>query len=271
MKDNALSLVADVIEPAKKLNLLREYIQAYILRSLHESEAFVNLSFVGGTALRFAFNLPRFSEDMDFSLENNQGYHPVSWMKKLKNDLSRAGFNASVQWNDTKTVHNAWVKVEDLLKEAGLAVMSNQKLSVKLEINTSPPDGAVYNKVIITRHILFSLRYHDLPSLMAGKIHALVTRKYMKGRDWYDLLWYRGHRPRPEPNLTLLQNALDQTEGPGAFKTENWKGYLIEKIKTLNYKKLADDVRPFLERPDEVELIKAENFLSVLERENENR
>ena len=90
MRDNVLTLVSNVIDPAEKLNLLREYMQACILRSLHESEAFLNLSFVGGTALRFAFNLPRFSEDIDFSLENIRGYCPVDWMKKLKKDLSLA-------------------------------------------------------------------------------------------------------------------------------------------------------------------------------------
>ena len=61
MKDEALALARAVADPAQKLNVLREYIQAVTLRSLHESEAFVQLAFVGGTALRFVHRLPRFS------------------------------------------------------------------------------------------------------------------------------------------------------------------------------------------------------------------
>jgi len=271
MKDNVIALVTDVTDPAEKLNLLREYMQACILRSLHESEAFLNLSFIGGTALRFAFNLPRFSEDIDFSLENTSGYKPVVWMKKIKNDLSLAGFNTSVSWNDNTTVHKSWVRVEELLKDVGLSAMSNQKLSIKIEIDTNPPKGAVCNKVLITRHVLFSVRHHDLGSLMAGKIHALVTRKYVKGRDWYDLLWYRGHRPPTEPNIPLLQNALDQTQGKNVFKAVNWKQYLMDKIEDLDWKRLIDDVQPFLEHPADVSLLQKDNFVSLLKQENSAR
>lgn len=70
MKDELLGDVAKVENPTQKLNLMREYLQAVALRSLHESEAFKNLAFVGGTALRFIYSLARFSEDLDFSLEN---------------------------------------------------------------------------------------------------------------------------------------------------------------------------------------------------------
>lgn len=264
LKDNILAIAANVNEPAEKLNLMREYIQAYILRSLHESEAFVNLSFVGGTALRFVFNLPRFSEDIDFSLENNLGYDPVNWMKKIKRDLSFAGFNVSMSWNDKTTVHKAWIKVKELLKDAGLATMKQQNLSIKLDIDTRPPKGAVCNRLVVTQHVLFSVQHHDLASLMAGKIHALVTRKHMKGRDWYDLLWYLGHRPQPEPNLKLLQNALDQTQGINTFKASDWKKHLIEKMKHLDCEKLAADVQPFLEHPADVSLITLKNFEAVL-------
>ena len=74
MKEKALLLVKDIVDPTYKLNILREYLQAFTLRSLHESKAFQCLSFVGGTSLHFLFDLPRFSEDLDFSLENPQGY-----------------------------------------------------------------------------------------------------------------------------------------------------------------------------------------------------
>lgn len=264
MKDEALALVRPVADPAAKLNLLREFLQALALRSLHESEAFTRLAFVGGTALRFAYGLPRFSEDLGFSLEKADGYEPEKWLKKLKNDLVLAGFDASVSWNAKTTVHKAWVRAAGILKEAGLAAMPAQKLSIKLEIDTRPPAGAVRERAVITRHRVLALQYHDLASLMAGKVHALLTRKYAKGRDWYDLLWYRGRRPPAEPNLELLQNALDQSQGAGKRSAADWKSDLAAAVGRLSCARLRDDVRPFLERPGEAELIEVGNVRAVL-------
>ena len=188
MTEEIIALVRKLTDPAHKLNLLREYLQAFVLRSLHESEAFVHLSFVGGTALRFLFNLPRFSEDLDFSLETPEGYEPIKCLKKIERDLSMAGFDPAIRWNDRKTVHTAWIRTAAILNEIGLSNLPEQKLSIKLEIDTHPPAGAELKTLIVNRHMVFSLRHHDLPSLMAGKIHALITRAYPKGRDWYDLL-----------------------------------------------------------------------------------
>ena len=264
MKEEALAIIQSIPAPSDKLNLLREYVQAMALRSLHESEAFVNIAFVGGTALRFAHNLPRFPEDLDFALENSNGYKPEAWIKKLKNDLQLAGFNVSASWNDRATVHKAWIKVADLLKDAGLAAMPDQNLSIKLEIDIKPPKGAVSETGIVNRHAMLSLRYYNLSSLMAGKAHALITRKYAKGRDWYDLMWYRGKRPPIDPNLEQLQNALDQTQGKGTFNAENWKNDLITKIRSIDCDVLVNDVKNFLERPEDAALLTEDNIRSVL-------
>jgi len=264
MKEDVLARVSSVSDPGRKLNLLREYLQALALRSLHESEAFLNLAFVGGTALRFIAALPRFSEDLDFSLHHPEGYRPERWLKKLKNDLTLAGFEASVSWNDRTTVHKGWIKTAGILKEAGLAAMPQQNLSIKLEIDTRPPEGAVLERSLITRHRILALQHYDLSSLMAGKIHALLTRGYPKGRDWYDLLWYRGHRPPLKPNLVQLQNALNQTQGSSALDAKKWKEHLLTRLDSLDCRKLLDDVAPFLERPEEANLLTEQNLRSVL-------
>ncbi len=264
MKDEALALAAAVADPAGKLNLLREYLQALVLRSLHESEAFINLAFVGGTALRFVAALPRFSEDLDFSLHQPEGYRPVEWMKKIKTDLTLAGFEATVSWNDRTTVHKAWIKIAGILKETGLAAMPEQNLSIKLEIDTRPPAGAVVQRSLITRHRMLALQHYDLASLMAGKIHALLTRSYPKGRDWYDLAWYRGHRPPLEPNAALLENALIQTQGTNAPASNDWKKRLLNRLENLDCQKLRNDVAPFLEHPEEADLLDRQNLQAVL-------
>ena len=264
MKDEAVSIAKNIADPAQRLNVLREYMQVLALRSLHESEAFRCIAFVGGTALRFLYRLPRFSEDLDFSLESEDGYDLDKWMNKLKRDLQLAGFDSSVSLNDSKTVHTVWIKTGDLLKIAGLSAMANQKLSIKLEVDTHPPKGAQSQNQVIERHRLFTVRCYEMPSLMAGKLHALITRQYCKGRDWYDFIWYRAQRPQQEPNLILLQNALDQTEGAQTFDSSKWKEYVRNKISTLDIVKVTEDVQPFLERQEDLKLITKENLQSLV-------
>jgi hypothetical protein len=264
MRDEVLALAADIDDPVRKLNVMREYMQAFVLRCLHESEAFSRLAFVGGTALRFLENLPRYSEDLDFSLLDARGYAPQRWLKKVKAELELAGFACSMRWNDRKTVNTAWIGLAGLLHQAGLASRQERKLSIKLEIDTRPPEGAGVARTVIHRHLTFVVCHYDLRSLMAGKVHALWVRPYPKGRDWFDLIWYRAHRPPIEPNIRMLQNALDQTEGPGRDAARQWRTRLRDKLSALDAQELVRDVAPFLERPADGALLSARGLASAL-------
>ena len=170
-------------------------------------------------------------------------------------------------WNDRKTVHVAWVRTANLLREVGLSSLEEQKLSVKVEINTKPPAGARTESLIVNRHFLVAFRHHDLPSLMAGKIHSQLVRPYVKGRDWYDLLWYRSKRPPVKPNLVLLQSALDQTEGSGSCEAERWREMLLALLDGLDTRAIRDDVKPFLERSSDAELLSEDTLRRMLESE----
>ena len=155
MKEESLALIEGMTDTGQARNRLREYLQAFALRSFHESEAFRAVAFVGGTALRFLHNLPRFSEDLDFSLVSEAGYAGRDWMAKLKRDLVFAGFTPEVTWNDRKTVHTGWVRLAGLLHEAGLSGHPAEKLSIKVEIDTRPPAGAHCERRVVTRHLTF--------------------------------------------------------------------------------------------------------------------
>ena len=267
MKEQALALARDTKDPEQKLNRLREYLQVLVLRSLHESEAFRQLAFVGGTALRFLHGLPRFSEDLDFSLVSSDGYAGREWMAKLKRDLALAGFDPQVAWNDRKTVHTGWVRLAGILHEAGLSAMPDEKLAIKLEIDTHPPPGARCERRIVSRYMTFFVQHYDLPSLLSGKLHAVITRKYAKGRDWYDLVWYLSQRPPVDPNVPLLQNALDQAKGAGAVEGRSWRALVRDRLASLDVKALLNDVRPFLENPGDAALLTRENLLGLLKEE----
>ncbi len=265
MKEQALALARDAANRGQALNALREYLQALVLRSLHEAEAFRCLAFVGGTALRFLHGLPRFSEDLDFSLVSPDEYAGQAWMAKVKRDLALAGFTPDVTWNDRKTVHTGWVRLRGLLHDAGLSPMADENLAIKVEVDTRPPGGGRCERRIVTRHLSFLLQYHDQPSLMAGKLHALLTRRYAKGRDWYDLIWYLSQRPAVAPNLALLQNALDQTQGADRVDARRWMEEVRSRLLVMDMKALLEDVGPFLERPQDATLITRENLLGLLE------
>ena len=264
MKEQALALVRGITEPGQALNRMREYLQTLVLRSLHEREAFRPLAFVGGTALRFLHGLPRFSEDMDFSLVSAEGYAGKKWMAKVKRDLELAGFEPQVTWNDRKVVHVGWVRLPGILRDAGLSAMPEEKLAIKLEIDTRPPAGARCERRVVTRHVTFLLQHYDLPSLLAGKLHAAITRRYAKGRDWYDLMWHLSQRPPVAPNLPLLQNALDQTQGAGRHDARSWGMLVRERLGRIDMSAIAEDVRPFLERPEDAALLTRENLMGLL-------
>ncbi|HQL85910.1 MAG TPA: nucleotidyl transferase AbiEii/AbiGii toxin family protein [Rectinema sp.] len=261
MKHELIALARTVSDPTDRLNVVREYLQALIMRSLHESQAFRSIVFMGGTALRFLYNLPRYSEDLDFSRESADGYEPVLWMRKIKRDLSYQGYEVSVSWNATHTVHVAWVGFAGIMKEVGLSGHASEKISIKIEIDTNPPQGATMSSSIVNRHMLFAVRYHDLASLMAGKIHAILTRPFVKGRDWYDLLWYESRRPPIEPNPILLRAAMAQS---GIEDYGDWRIMIKERSAQVDFGAIASDVAPFLEHHEDARLLTRENLMSLL-------
>lgn len=263
MRTEAIALARRVADPGLRLNFLREYLQSCTLRSLHESRAFENLSFVGGTALRYLHSLPRFSEDLDLSLESPDRYEPLAWIGKIKRDLRLMGFECSVSWNDSKTVNTGWIRVPRILRECGLAGRDEQNLTIKLEIDTAPPAGARLETSLVNRHFMFALRHHDLASLLAGKINAILTRPFDKGRDWYDLSWYLSHRPPVEPNPGLLRNALAQT---GTAYADDWRLSVRERMAVADFEKIRSDIAPFLERPEDLDFVNADLIGSLLQR-----
>ncbi|EKD41606.1 MAG: hypothetical protein ACD_73C00626G0001 [uncultured bacterium] len=262
MKEQLLTLTSQLKNPHDKLNVMREYLQAFLLRSFHESEAFNCLSFVGGTALRFLYSLPRFSEDLDFSLESKKNYDSEKWLTKLKRDLGFARFDAEITWSTKTNVHNGWIKIINIMGELGLG-QSNQKFSIKVEIDTNPPAGAVLERQVVNKYFMMAITHHDLPSLMAGKIHALTSRTYLKGRDYYDLFWYLTQPQAIQPNLKLLQNALKQSQA-NPWEAKNWKEVLTQKMQTINWQQMIKDVEPFLERSQDKSLLTKEFFMQAL-------
>jgi len=253
--------------PIQAQNIVREYLQARILEQLQYQGGMVPLAFQGGTALRFLFDLPRFSEDLDFTLERQlEGFNFQKVLEKVKREFEKETYQISLKLNTIKNVNSAFVRFPGLLFELGLSQQRNQVLAVKLEVDTRPPAGAGLETTVVRRHVALQLQHHDRSSLLAGKLHALLQRDYVKGRDIYDLFWYLSNRNWPEPNLVLLNNALLQTGWQGNELTVNtWRDVVRQKVTELPWEQVFEDVAPFLEKEAEIQLLTRENLLRLLE------
>ena len=135
-----------------------------------------------------------------------------------------------------------------------------------METDIRPPPGAGIATSIVRRHVTLNLCHHDQASLWAGKLHAVLSRRWVKGRDYYDLGWYLADRTWPAPNLAFLNAALAQTgwEGP-AMTASNWRDEIRQRIEALDWERARADVRPFLERERDIALVTAEALGSLLD------
>ena len=268
MKPLLTDFLKDESNLFRRRNMMREFLQARILLSLQDHGAFSSWAFVGGTALRFLFRLPRYSEDLDFSISvsaEESGFD--RYMKSVQNDLSSEAYNVDIKVRTHTTVAAAQIRFRGLLYEMGISPHADEVFMVKVEIDTNPPAGAVTQTSLVRRFVMLNIHHYDKASLLAGKLHAVMTRKYTKGRDLYDLAWYLADDSWPGPNLVQLNNALLQTEWQGSMVTsENWRGLIRDRLASLKWDEALRDVGPFLEREQDVALISRETLLKLLSR-----
>jgi len=267
MRDYIKSIVNKKLSPDGNLNLVREYIQAYFLYIIYRKKYYQDMVFTGGTALRFIHHIRRFSEDIDFSLSAKAKQIDFdAMMRDVSQEFKQAGYAVEVKVKIRLAVHSALLKFSGILFETGLSPLKDEKLLIKVEIDSRPPVGGIEAHTMITNPFMFYTLHYDLPSLLAGKVHALLCREYAKGRDWYDLLWYLSKFKELEPNFTMLNNAMAQTEkNPIELTSVNWKDEIKKVAETLDWKKIRDDVARFLEDQTDLRLLELDTFINLLE------
>jgi hypothetical protein len=274
MKGYLSELVRDSPTPVQARNVTREYLQARILGSLQRAGAMIPLAFHGGTALRFLFAIACYSEDLDFALEQartlassvgSSQYDFRGYLRAIQAEFAAEGYAVQLKVSDQKTVHSAFVRFPGLLHALDLSPHRDEVFSVKIEVDTNPPAGAVLTTSVVRRHVTLQLQHHDRASLLAGKLHAILQRPYLKGRDLYDLMWYLSDSHWPMPNLALLNNALRQTGWTGGLLTEdNWREAVRSRLEAVAWERVMSDVRPLLEPGADPTLLTFENMMRVL-------
>ncbi len=266
MKNYVAQIIRGAVTPLQARNIVREYLQARILGAMQRSGAMIPLSFHGGTALRFLYSTGRYSEDLDFTLEKNkEEYDFHKYLNSIRSELTAEGYDVGFKVSDKKIVHAAFVNLRGLLFELGVSPHRDETLAIKLEVDTNPPGGAVLATTVIRRYVMLQLQHHDKASFLSGKLHAVLQRSHLKGRDLYDLLWYLSDPNWPSPNLILLNNALRQTGWSGPELSEdNWRSLVRERIDTMSWQAVVDDVRPFLDTTADAHLLTRENLDRLL-------
>ncbi len=241
---------------------LQEILQEIILLGLWRSKFFEHCAFYGGTALRILYGLDRFSENLDFSLlRSNKEFQLHKYLAALEREVSAFGFKVVVEQKDKSflsAVQSAFFKTETagaLLVVASDEAISNgvppgKLLKIKLELDTDPPLGFDTETKYLLHPISFGIRTYTLPDLFAGKLHALLCRQWknrVKGRDWYDLVWYIANYP--QLHLSHLEERMRQS-GHWQNKERLSKDALNDLLKSvigkLDIEQAKRDVLPFV-------------------------
>jgi len=247
-------------------NGMREYLQARILETLQERGAWRALAFMGGTALRFLYRVPRFSEDLHFSLEDRSAdFDFEALIGFVRARFEHEGYATDVKTATRTAVNKAFVRFPGLEHELGLSPHADKVFSVKVEVDTNPPAGAGIEVTTVRRYVTLRLAHHDKSTLLAGKIAALLLREWVKGRDVYDLVWYLSDPDWPEPNAAYLNAALLQAGPNGASIAESgWSRALESRLRTAPWDHVLSDVERFLERSADAWMLERDTVVSVL-------
>ncbi|WP_338271138.1 nucleotidyl transferase AbiEii/AbiGii toxin family protein [Geobacter sp. 60473] len=256
---------------------LREIIQEVALLGLWRSKFFEHAAFYGGTALRILYGLDRFSENLDFSLlEPSPDFNLARYTASLVEELSAFGFNVRVEMVDKaveSAVQSAFLKAntrnELLVIETG-GELAGQVLKVKIEVDTDPPTGFTTLTRYLLQPIPFAVRSYSLPDLFAGKMHALLFRRWknrVKGRDWYDFVWYAANHP--QLNLAHLEQRMRQTghwSGDLPLSPAAFRELLSDSIDRLDVDQARNDVAPFVKDQQALALWSHDFFRDVARR-----
>lgn len=262
------------------LSALREIMQEITLAGLSRTDFFEKAAFYGGTALRIFYNLDRFSEDLDFSLlVKDIDFSLENYFPSIKKEFDASGISIVInQKRKSKLtfINSAFLKAEtiwneivlqDTIKEAG--VRSNKTIKIKIEVDINPPSNFETEEKLLLRPFSFYVNTFKKSSLFAGKLHALLFRKWknrVKGRDWYDLEWYIRNKI-PLNKSHFLERAID---------TRDWKKDSIEnheiiklledKIESVSFKNIKEDIARFIKNQEDINIWSPSYFKDLIEK-----
>lgn len=247
------------------VNALKEIFQEITLLGLFRGGFFNKAAFYGGTSLRVLYGLNRFSEDLDFSLtEKNTDFNIENYFKYISNEFNAHGVSVELRKKKKKSrssniesaflktdtsIHTIDVKTEDLQSILS-GINYHKKIRIKIEVDVNPPLNFQTEAKTLLMPVTFNVVSMTLPNLYAGKMHAVLCRKWktrVKGRDWYDFEWYVKNKAKL--NLEHLKERMTESgdfEKESVLDQKRFVELMNNKIDTLNIEKAIEEVKPFI-------------------------
>lgn len=268
----------DCKTPEDYKNALKELLQELTLFALSKSDFYQKAAFYGGTALRIFYGLDRFSEDLDFSLKKpSDSFSLKKFMPLIQSELGAYGFRIEVyekKKSRTSAVQSGFVKGNTIVQMLHVFpdfpiqwLHRDEVVKVKFEIDTDPPAGAAYEQKFSLLPVPYAVMLYDKPSLFAGKMHAVLCRKWKhrnKGRDVYDYVWYLS--TGTAVNIPHLQKRMEQTGdwgGEDVLTIDTLKHLLYERFHSMDFEAAKQDVLPFIHDTAKLSLWSADFFCAI--------
>jgi predicted nucleotidyltransferase component of viral defense system len=244
------------------VNALREILQDVALLGLWRSKFFEHAAFYGGTALRVLHGLDRYSEDLDFSLlKPDKSFSLKAYGDAMLREISSFGFHVKFESRRkmrASAIESAFLKantyrqliVIEAAKEILRDLHPEKSLKIRLEVDIDPPSGFETKTQYVLQPIPFAVRVYSLPDLFAGKLHAVLCRKWktrVKGRDWYDLVWYAG--TYPNFRISHLESRMRQSgdyQDDEPLTSDRVQKFLRQAVDDLDVEKARREVSPFI-------------------------
>jgi hypothetical protein len=262
------------------LSALREMMQEIGLAGLSRTDFFEKAAFYGGTALRIFYGLDRFSEDLDFSLlKPDPTVSLEPYFESVTTEFQAVGITVSIREKDKKIesgVESAFLKsetiwkelvLEDIVKQAG--IRSNKQIKIKIEVDCKPSGDFATEEKLLLRPFSFYVKCFTQPALFAGKMHALLFRKWknrVKGRDWYDLEWYI-KKNIPLDLSHFLRRARDSGDWHDkAITQEQLIGLLKAKINVVSFDHIKEDAERFVKDDKMLQIWSPSYFFNLIEK-----
>ena len=269
----------DANDLSGKKDALKEVVQEIVLCGLSRAGFFRKAAFYGGTALRVFHNLDRFSEDLDFSLEAaDESFLLSDYFSALRKEIASFGLNVEISEkvkSGESAVQSAFLKgntKEHMLMffdadQAIDRIPGNELIKIKFEVDTNPPALASFERKYRLLPVPYEVMLYDMPSLFAGKVHAVICRAWknrIKGRDLYDYVFFLSkgaHLNTEHLKARLIQSGV-WDEGK-AFSVEDAKHLLYERFETIDYQQAKEDVVPFLKNTATLDMWSADFFKQI--------
>jgi predicted nucleotidyltransferase component of viral defense system len=258
----------DIKTAQEKHNAINEVMQEIALAGLYRGGFFDKAAFYGGTCLRIFHGVPRFSEDMDFSLtEKNVEFDIENYFPAVIEEFKASGRDVLISKKEKKVqtkVESAFLK--DNTEMYDLIFKTEKEIKIKIEVDTDPPLGFSTEQKLSLMPFSFMTRCFTLSDLYAGKMHALIFRSNknrVKGRDWYDFEWYVRHDI--PLNFAHFQIRAKEFNGLDIDK-EDFIKMLSEKLGSTDINMVKRDIMPFIQNPAVLDIWSNDYFLQLADR-----